>query len=56
MKELNQVLDPKTKDGRSYFLHLKEGDMPGYVIVPGSPERIQKIIAKIGRHTSNSSH
>ena len=45
MKELNQVLDPKTKDGRSYFLHLKEGDMPGYVIVPGSPERIQKIIA-----------
>ncbi len=45
MRELNQVLDPKTKDGKSYYLHLRKGDMPGYVIVPGSPERIEKIAA-----------
>lgn len=24
MRELNQILDPKTEDGRSYFLHLKK--------------------------------
>ncbi len=45
MRELNQVLDPKTEDGRSYYLHLKKGDMPGYVIIPGSPERTAKIAA-----------
>ena len=45
MKELNQILDPKTEDGRSYYLHLKKGDMPGYVIIPGSPERTAKIAA-----------
>ena len=45
MSELNQVLDPKTPDGKTYYLHLKDGDMPGYVIVPGSPERIEKIAA-----------
>ena len=45
MKKLDQILDPKTEDGRSYYLHLREGDMPGYVIIPGSPERTAKIAA-----------
>ena len=45
MNSLSQVLDPKTKDGKSYYLHLNKGDLPGYVIVPGSPERIEKIAA-----------
>lgn len=45
MKQLSQVLDPKTEDGKSYYLHLKPGDMPEYVIIPGSPERTEKIAA-----------
>jgi len=45
MNSLNQVLDPKTEDGKTYYLHLESGDMPPYVIIPGSPERITKIVA-----------
>lgn len=45
MKQLEQILDPKTEDGKSWYLHLSEGDMPGYVIIPGSPERTVKIAA-----------
>lgn len=45
MKQLSQVLDPKTEDGRAFFTHLKSGDMPPYVIMPGSPERTVKIAA-----------
>lgn len=35
---------PKTQDGKGYFLHLQEGDLPGYVLVPGSPERTDTIV------------
>lgn len=45
MRKLEQVLDPKTADGKSYYLHLKRGDMPEYVVIPGSPERTEKIAA-----------
>lgn len=45
MKQLDQILDPKTEDGKSWYLHLCKGDMPEYVMIPGSPERTVKIAA-----------
>lgn len=44
MSNVSQVISPKTPDGKSYFLHLAPNSVPGYVIVPGSPERISKIM------------
>jgi uridine phosphorylase len=44
MSDTSRVLHPKAEDGTSCFLHLPEDSMPGYAIVPGSPERIGKIV------------
>ena len=34
---------PMVEGDKVYHLHLKKGDVPGYVIMPGSPERTEKI-------------
>ena len=34
---------PATEDGRSYHVGVKPGDVPPYVLVPGSPERCELV-------------
>jgi uridine phosphorylase len=41
----NRATAPKSKDDGVYHLQLKKGDVPGYMILPGAPERTL-IIAK----------
>jgi uridine phosphorylase len=41
----NKATAPKSKNEGVYHLQLKEGDVPGYMILPGAPERTL-IIAK----------
>lgn len=42
---INKASAPKSKNEGVYHLQLKEGDVPGYVILPGAPERTL-VIAK----------
>lgn len=42
-KEINRASAPKSDNGEVYHLRLKKGDIPGYVILPGAPERTLKI-------------
>lgn len=41
--EPNKASAPKADNEGVYHLQLKQGDVPGYVILPGSPERTLKI-------------
>lgn len=45
MTKKNKASAPKAANEGVYHLQLKEGDVPGYVILPGSPERTE-VIAK----------
>jgi len=45
MPEINKASAPKTEDDGVYHLQLKKGDVPGYVLLPGAPERCS-VIAK----------
>ncbi|MDR3338310.1 MAG: nucleoside phosphorylase [Treponema sp.] len=38
-KNINKASAPKAKNEGVYHLQLKSGDVPGYVILPGAPER-----------------
>lgn len=42
-QEPNKASAPKADNAGVYHLQLKQGDVPGYVILPGSPERTLKI-------------
>lgn len=42
-REINKASAPKSENAGVYHLQLKEGDVPGYVILPGAPERTLKI-------------
>lgn len=42
-EDINEVLAPTVDGDKVYHLHLRKGDVPGYVIMPGSPERTAKI-------------
>ena len=42
---LNKASAPKAKNDGVYHLQLKQGDVPGYVLLPGAPERCL-VIAK----------
>jgi len=44
VKKANTAVAPKAANEGVYHLQLKQGDVPGYVILPGAPERV-KIIA-----------
>lgn len=39
----NKATAPKSNGNEVYHLRLKEGDVPGYMIIPGAPERTLKI-------------
>lgn len=44
MKEkVNKASAPKASNDGVYHLQLRPGDVPGYVILPGAPERTLKI-------------
>lgn len=43
MENINKASAPKAENQGVYHLQLKQGDVPGYVIIPGSPERTMKI-------------
>jgi uridine phosphorylase len=45
MGDTNKALAPKARNEGVYHLQLKPGDVPGYIILPGAPERTE-IIAK----------
>lgn len=40
---VNKASAPKAANEGVYHLQLKEGDIPGYIIIPGSPERTMVI-------------
>lgn len=42
-KKINRASAPKAANEGVYHLQLKPGDIPGYVILPGAPERTMKI-------------
>jgi len=42
-KKPNRASAPKADNEGVYHLRLKPGDVPGYVILPGAPERVVKI-------------
>lgn len=42
-KAINRASAPKAENEGVYHLQLKKGDVPGYVILPGAPERTLKI-------------
>ena len=44
-EKLNKASAPKAKNEGVYHLQLKQGDVPGYVLLPGAPERCL-VIAK----------
>jgi len=44
-KEINKAAAPKAQNDGVYHLQLKQGDVPGYVLLPGAPERCP-VIAK----------
>ena len=44
-KSVNKASAPKAKNTGVYHLQLKQGDVPGYVLLPGAPERCP-VIAK----------
>ena len=41
--EANKASAPTDGDGKVYHLRLAEGDVPGYMILPGAPERTELI-------------
>ena len=41
--DFKQALTPKYEGEKTYHLHLANGDVPEYMILPGSPERTLKI-------------
>jgi len=43
MSEINKASAPKAQNEGVYHLQLKKGDVPGYVLLPGAPERCPKI-------------
>ena len=42
-EKINKASAPKADNEGVYHLRLKQGDVPGYVILPGAPERALKI-------------
>ncbi len=36
--------DPSTMEGRQYHIQCKKGDLAKYLLIPGNPERIPKIV------------
>ena len=36
--------DPSTLDGKQYHIQCKKGDLAKYLLIPGNPERIPKIV------------
>lgn len=42
-EKVNKASAPKSKNEGVYHLQLREGDVPGYVILPGAPERTMVI-------------
>ena len=42
-KNINRASAPKAENQGVYHLQLRPGDVPGYVILPGAPERATKI-------------
>jgi uridine phosphorylase len=36
--------DPSTTEGRQYHIQCKKGDLAKYLLIPGNPERIPKIV------------
>lgn len=54
VNEINKASSPK--EGETvYHLRLKTGDVPGYVIIPGAPERTMKL-AKDWDHVKEVAH
>jgi len=45
MGEANRASAPKAENSGVYHLRLKKGDVPGYVLLPGAPERCAAIAA-----------
>ncbi len=43
MENINRADAPKADNGGVLHLQLKQGDVPGYMILPGAPERTLKI-------------
>jgi len=43
MQKKKSALAPTANDDKLYHLHLKNGDIPGYVLIPGDPGRTLKI-------------
>lgn len=43
MGEVNKASAPKATNAGVYHLELKQGDVPDYVLIPGSPERTLKL-------------
>jgi len=43
MEKINKASAPKAENEGVYHLQLRTGDVPGYVILPGAPERCTKI-------------
>jgi uridine phosphorylase len=48
-QSFNRADAPRVSGGGVYHLHLKPGDVPGYVLLPGAPERT----ALIAKHWSD---
>lgn len=44
-EKINRASEPKADGDCVYHLRLRQGDVPGYVILPGAPERAAKIAA-----------
>jgi len=42
-ERINRASEPRAENDGVYHLQLKPGDVPGYVILPGAPERTLKI-------------
>jgi uridine phosphorylase len=40
----NKADDPSITEGRQYHIQCKKGDLANYLLIPGNPERIPKIV------------
>lgn len=38
-EHVNTAISPETEGGQTYHVRVAQGDVPGYMLIPGSPER-----------------
>ncbi len=53
--KMSSAIHP-TADGRAYHIGLKEGDMPRFVLLPGDPGRVERIVSQLRSPVMLSRH